>query len=279
MPVVRVNMDGVEGSSIPGGLHLARYGGGDAYRQVDPLLSVWCKGTAATETAAWSIASAALPRCTIESRSLLPGFNADEVLPGGAAPTADALACAPHVHLVVSRMPPSDAAATDQAAACVAPHASLMLHGWLFDQYAASGRKAHQLFPLFSLSGGSNLAPPRQDEPAWLRIDGEFSYADQHVHKDEPIDLGGFIFCECFFGSDMARVAPLDPKVPCCCWATAVDVESARALVALVVLLPSEGGSAAVDAAITAAATAGEVAGAIKAAWGESGVEAALAGI
>jgi hypothetical protein len=32
--VPRVNIDGIEGSSIPGGLHLARYGGGDDYRQV-----------------------------------------------------------------------------------------------------------------------------------------------------------------------------------------------------------------------------------------------------
>ena len=38
VPVERVNIDGLEGSSIPGGLHLARYGGGDDYRQVDPLL-------------------------------------------------------------------------------------------------------------------------------------------------------------------------------------------------------------------------------------------------
>ena len=136
---------------------------------------MWCKGSTATETAAWSIASAALPRCTIESLSLLHGFNADEVLPRGVGPAADDLACAPHVHLVVSRMPPSDAA--DTGATNQSPYANLMLHGWLFEHYATSGRKAHQLFPLFSLSGGSNLAPPREDEPAWLRIDGECSYA------------------------------------------------------------------------------------------------------
>lgn len=37
-PVTRVNVDGVEGSSIPGGLHLAKYGGGDDYRQVSEHL-------------------------------------------------------------------------------------------------------------------------------------------------------------------------------------------------------------------------------------------------
>ena len=26
--------------------------------------------------------------------------------------------------------------------------------------------------------------------------DGTFTWADQHVHKDEPVDLGGFTFCE-----------------------------------------------------------------------------------
>ena len=144
-----------------------------AYRQVDPLLSVWCAGTAAADTPAWAAASAALPRCTIESLSLLHGFNDEAVLPGGAAPAADALALDPHVHLVVSRMPPSD---SDAAADCA--HASLMLHGWLFSSYAASGRKAHQLFPLFHISSPSNLAPPREDgAPAWLHTDGRWSYA------------------------------------------------------------------------------------------------------
>jgi hypothetical protein len=40
-PVDRVNVDGIEGSSIPGGLHLARYGGGDDYRQVCLSSSEW----------------------------------------------------------------------------------------------------------------------------------------------------------------------------------------------------------------------------------------------
>jgi hypothetical protein len=33
-------MDGIEGSSIPYGLHAARYGGGDDYRIAEPLLSL-----------------------------------------------------------------------------------------------------------------------------------------------------------------------------------------------------------------------------------------------
>jgi hypothetical protein len=40
-PVPCVNVDGLEGSTIPGGVHLARYGGGGDYRVAEPLLSVW----------------------------------------------------------------------------------------------------------------------------------------------------------------------------------------------------------------------------------------------
>ena len=39
-PTARTNIDGLEGSSIPGGCHVARYGGGDDYRQMEPLLSM-----------------------------------------------------------------------------------------------------------------------------------------------------------------------------------------------------------------------------------------------
>ena len=192
-------------------------------------------------------------------------------------------------------------------------------------EFQQSGRKAHQKFPLFALSSACNIAAPQHlpPEPQWLRVDGDFSYADQHVHKDEPILLGGgggpvhdgpgppglaqtlvgmgfpaarcrkalqagvqdaeagvmwlcehaedegideeeeekeqqrhdaerekgreasvaaeeeFVYCEVFFGSDMARLAPADPSAPAACWVAAVDVETSRALVALCVLLPA----------------------------------------
>lgn len=34
------------------------------------------------------------------------------------------------------------------------------------------------------------------DPPVWLPTDGTVGWADQHVHRDEPIDLGGFLFAE-----------------------------------------------------------------------------------
>ena len=139
-PVARVNIDGVEGSSIPGGLHLARYGGGDDYRQAEPLLSAWCVAApargdgapgagaaggaadaaaaaaaaaampggglrAAAQTGAWRAACAALPAVTADSLQLLHGFNLDEVLPRGCAPQPGALRLEPRTQLLVSRLP------------------------------------------------------------------------------------------------------------------------------------------------------------------------------
>ena len=331
-PVARVNIDGVEGSSIPGGMHLARYGGGDDYRQTDPLLSVWCcggdgsggaagdgagtgmgKGHAAREASAsagWRAAAAALPGVSAVSLQLLHGFGQEEVLPRGRAPAPAALRLEPHVQLMVSRLPPSaehqaqaNGPAPPSPPGTPQPHVSLMLHGWLFGSYGASGRKAHQKFPLFCLSSPSNLASPPQDGgPQWLPLplpttapgggcgggsgddDGGVApaepvaavgYADQHVHKDEPIDLGGFMFCEVFFGSDMARVAVADGRAPACAWVAAVDVETGRALVTLAVLLPTAatgGGAEAeaetvLDAAVAAAISPADVAAALRVRW------------
>eukprot|EP01052_Picozoa_sp_SAG31_P040122 SAG31_NODE_5732_length_2354_cov_6.233703_1_plen_317_part_00 len=252
-PVARVNIDGVEGSSIPGGVHLARYGGGDDYAQVEPLVSAW-RGTdgvavggagddgdaaeSPTSTTAWKLACERLPQVTPQSLQLLHGFSTAALLPSGVAPTPESLTVEPACHLLVSRLPLPLAGGSSH-------HASLMLHGWLFPDYHASGRKAHQKFPLFSITATANIAVPTEPTPPqWLRVDGQFSYADQHVHKDEPIDFGdGFIFCEVFFGSDMARVAALDPTAPCSLWMVAVDVETSRALVAFCVLLPPSDGS------------------------------------
>ena len=101
------------------------------------------------------------------------------------------------------------------------------------------------------------------------------------MHKDEPIDFGdGFMFCEVFFGSDMARIAALDPTAPCSLWLVAVDVESARAIVALCVLLPPSDESEAdseLDSKVRAAKSGGEVAAAVRGRWG--GGAAAVEGV
>jgi hypothetical protein len=277
---------------------------------------------AAAQTGAWHAACAALPAVTAASLQLLHGFNVDEILPRGCAPQPGALRLEPRTQLLVSRLPAGSGgggggAGGQGAASTPTGHASLMLHGWLFASYAASGRKAHQKFPLFCLSGATNLAPPPADGgPQWLPLppppavpagggagdageagEGQTApaaaaavgYADQHVHKDEPIDLGGFLFCEVFFGSDMARVAPAS-NTPASVWVTAVDVESGRAVVALVVMLPAAdpavaaaatavaaGGAeaaaaaeAALDAAVAAASSPAEVAAALRARWGDA---------
>ena len=258
IPVTRTNVDGVEGSSVPGGLHVARcvppaccsrltpctkapaaarlsaclsahrYGGGDEYVHVEPLLSVWCVGAEAAATSAWTVSMVALPECTVETLQLLHGFGLEQILPLGTAPSPSKLALEPLVQLVVACMPPAGPGGCN--------HVSLMLHGWLFRDFHASGRKAHQKFPLIAVTG-RNFAM-RGEAPQWLPVNGKFGYADQHVHKDEPVDLGGFTFEEVFFGSDMARVAQAEPSMSAAAWVTAVDVESSKAIVALCILLP-----------------------------------------
>ena len=90
------------------------------------------------------------------------------------------------------------------------------------------------------------------------------------MHKDEPIDLGGFSFCEVFFGSDMARVACIDSAVPATFWLAAVDAEESRGVYTLCVLLPSSNaqdrGAAdtTVDASLSNARTCGDAVQALR---------------
>mmetsp|Transcript_39915 Transcript_39915/g.94726 ORF Transcript_39915/g.94726 Transcript_39915/m.94726 type:complete len:410 (+) Transcript_39915:389-1618(+) len=273
--VARVNIDGVEGSTIPGALHLARYGGGEEYQQQEPLLSVWCAGasmTRAAATSAWQAAATALSEVTVDSLQLLHGFGRDEVMPGGAAPDPASVRVEPRTQLLVSRMPVGGA------------HASLMLHGWLFAAFPHSDRKAHQKFPLLCLSSPHNLAPAPDDprDPRWLPIPSEASagggaavgYADQHVHKDEPVDLGGFLFSEVLVGSDMARIRPSDSAAPSAVWVVALDVETRRALATLAIALPEaepdSEAEATLDSSVGAARSNREVAAALSARWGEA---------
>jgi len=94
------------------------------------------------------------------------------------------------------------------------------------------------------------------------------------VHKDEPVDLGGFTFAEVFFGSDMARVAPADADAPMTAWVAAVDMEQARGLLTLCVCLPHV---APVRPALREASTLWEVAAALRAQWGAAAHAAAAA--
>ena len=90
------------------------------------------------------------------------------------------------------------------------------------------------------------------------------------MHRDEPIDLGGFLFREVFFGSDMARVVSVhdfivqatrmtrlcfvgeyrqfarltlqavqEKELPAFFWLTAVDVEAKRGLRSFCIIIPS----------------------------------------
>jgi len=167
-------------------------------------------------------------------------------------------------------------------------HASVMVHGWLFGEFLASDRRAHQCFPLFSITAPRNVAVPVASDLAnprqWLRTaagDGRYTYADQHVHRDEPVDLGGLFFSEVFQGSDMARFALADRSLPASFSATVVDVESRRAMVAVVVLLPGDpdddaAADAIVDAAIRSAASPADIGKAIGTRWGSEIAAGAL---
>jgi len=273
-------------TEIPGGLHVARYGGGGDYASVEPLVSCWVTSAEAGSSAAWDAARSTLAECTVESLQL--GAFAEafaSVLPGAAIQVAEELRVEPAVHLVVSRMPATEpemrdvynAELGDYEKKIVVPegHGSLMLHGFLFSEYYSSGRLAHQKFPLLAVTSPRNVAPPGEG-PQWLRIDGKFVYADQHVHADQGVDIGlpdGQLFAEVFFGSDMARVALEDPQSPASLWAVGLDLECGRAIVARVALLPSVDAAqveaeAAVDHAIKAASSMREVREAMRARWG-----------
>ena len=97
------------------------------------------------------------------------------------------------------------------------------------------------------------------------------------MHKDEPIDLGGFTFCEVFFGSDMARVAPAQPDAPMLLWLAAVDTEAARGLLTLCVCLPHAPVAAEARAALCDASSPSEVANALRRHFGATAEAAAAA--
>ena len=66
--VPRVAVDSL-GTEIPGGLHIARYGGGGAYAAVDPLLSAWLDGNP-LESRQWRISSRLFRETTVASLEL-----------------------------------------------------------------------------------------------------------------------------------------------------------------------------------------------------------------
>mmetsp|Transcript_54193 Transcript_54193/g.110570 ORF Transcript_54193/g.110570 Transcript_54193/m.110570 type:complete len:286 (-) Transcript_54193:264-1121(-) len=268
----RVNVDGIEGSSIPGGLHAAKYGGGDDYRAMEPIVSSSVHGACVKSHPLWSCLVASLGAATPCTLQLLHGYSDEALLPAGVAPAADSLAWS-DVSVVVSKMPPCGPEG---------PFVSLMLHGWLFDEFYQSGRKAHQKFPLIALLSASNVSPvpsENRSEPQWLPTNGQFGWADQHVHKDEPVDFGdGFLFSEVFFGSDMARVAPADPTAPIVLWVAAVDTERKGGLLTCCVLL-ADGDSAAArcERSLASSSTVQELAEQLRLAYGSKADEALTA--
>jgi hypothetical protein len=240
--------------------------------QVDPLVSAWCPAVQPQTSPVFEAAKSALAEVTPEGLALIDGFSRAALLPSS-APGLGEVAFPPAVHLVVSRMPPRGAHAAAPGAADPA-FASLMLHGWLFESFAASDRKAHQKFPLLSLHRPHSLLPSPSgglDPPVWLPTTGAFGWADQHVHRDEPVDLGGFLFAEVFFGSDMARVGIADPSLPSMAWVVAVDSEDVRGIVALCVFLPDSDHSpadASADTELKAAVSPANVATALRRRYG-----------
>ena len=232
VPLPGTNLDGIEGSSIAGGCYVARYGGGDDYLAADPLLSL-VTPMVPVDWKSWSSISQSLERLEASSLQWPHGFSeaGQQCLPGGRAPEASSLAW-DNVQLLVTQPPMSS---PDGAL-----HFSLMLHGWLFRNFRAqSDRKAHQKFPLLAIFEPNNLSmPDAAAGPEWLRTDGSFQWADQHVHRDEPVDLGGFLFSEVFVGSDMARARIRDPAEVASFWLAAVDCETGAGLLTLCIVLP-----------------------------------------
>lgn len=266
-PVQRVNIDGLEGSSISGGCYAARYGGGDDYTAIEPILSLSCP-VAPQACECWAAVQAAVEHTTDASLLRPPGY-AEAAL--RAPRSSVGTVWGGTTHLVITRVPPPTPTTAPDGAGSVTCHLSLMLHGWLFPHFGAqSTRKASQKFPLLACVHASNLAAldpsAGREEPQWLPIDGgRFGWADQHVHRDEPVDLGGFSFAEVFFGSDMARIEVLDPTQPASLWLAAIDHGAAadeavvdeaaaavapRGLLSLVVLLPADSPPS-LDAALT----------------------------
>lgn len=240
---------------------------------MDPLVSAWCPACPPQAYPAFAHVEPALDAVTPQGLALLDGFSTAALLPSGKAPSLADISFPPAVQLVVSRMPPGGMLAAPGGAD--PPFTSLMLHGWLFESFAASDRKAHQKFPLISVSPIHNILPAPGgglDPPVWLpTATRAFGWADQHVHRDEPVDLGGFLFAEVFFGSDMARVGVTDKSVPAAVWVVAVDSEDSRGLVTLCVMLPDTSGSEAdtqMDAELKHASTPSDVATALTRRYG-----------
>ena len=228
--VLGTNLDGVDGSEIPGGCHAARYGGGDGYAACEPILSLASLRHPPSTWSDFPVCAANLAKLRAESLQWPSGYTEAGINllgEGGEAPPASHLQWE-HSQLLVTRAP--DAAGD---------YFSLMLHGWLFRDFAASGRKAHQKFPLLACFGCHNLAEPEASAgPDWLRLDGSFCWADQHVHRDEPIDLGGFMFSEVFAGADMARVRLSNPEAIASFHLASVDLEAGAGLHTVGVILP-----------------------------------------
>jgi len=187
-PIPRINVDGVEGSTIPGGIHLARYGGGSEYRVAEPILSAQVVGSDISTHPSWGRLVESLKSITIDSLVVKHGFSLEEMFPSGRAPEAKDLTWDSHYHLVVSRMPPTSGEGGEADGSQSQPQspsfASLMLHGFLFHEFHASQRKAHQKIPLLTLLHTTNVRPmPKNGAPQWLPTDGSFGWADQHVNK------------------------------------------------------------------------------------------------
>ncbi len=239
----KVNMDGIQGSGIAP-VFIAKYGGGDAFQYIEPTLSIETNiNMKETNFYINDFLKESMSCITCDSLSLLHGFNHDALLPSGKSPSVDDFQWK-NVHFLLSHIPPPT---IDNDAD---NYFNIMLHGLLFPNYYKSGRKAHQKFPLLAIFGGNNVAdaPLDSKDNPWStnpqciyagKNEGKFTWADQHVHKDEPIDFGdGFVFCEVFFGSDMARVSIADPNMPASFWVCALDMESKNAFLTYCVLLP-----------------------------------------
>ena len=275
-PIEHVNMDGIEGSGIPGACYAARYGGGDDFCAVEPILSLQTNKPPKS-LRCWPAVERAMQQTSDISLLRPPGYAEAMLRPPSAIPV-DWQA----THLLVTRLPLGQPAC-----------ASLMLHGWLFSDFGTSNAKARQGFPLLAVLEASNLAPLGGDgraEPQWLPPDGgHFGWADQHVHRDEPMDLGGFPFAEVFFGSDMAKVAPANPAQLATLWLAAIDQAAirmdgalptpSRGLLTLVILLPADASPTVDQALRRAVPDAAGIAAALRSALGEAASAAACSAL
>jgi hypothetical protein len=113
---------------------------------VEPLLSASLPLEVRAAPGVRAAVEAALRAATPATLQLMHGFSTAALLPSGRAPAADTVGW-DQCRLLVTRAPAPPAGGE--------AFTSLMLHGWLFAHFRASGRKAHQ-----KVRRGSN-APPR----------------------------------------------------------------------------------------------------------------------